>query len=367
MKFEVSRKDLNDALGFVGSTPNPRAPWQLLGTLRLQAGDSQLTLLGCDGELWTERRILANVSEPGSACIHARLFVELISQLPDGQLLFELEDSSLHMHQGASDWRMMALPADEFPDPPDVTNDSVIELSMSELREAVDGVSYAVSDETNGRAVLSGVLLTYDGSRLTLVATDTHRLAVLKLDRPGLGANVSAIVPDKALRAIKSLPLPDGEKVSVRFDEAKLGVDAGNSRVVSQLLAGNYPNWERVVPSDFTRSWTADRTELIENVRRARILAKDNANRVRFSGKSDQILISARSEDKGEAKEEVPAVTKNGEIDIAFNCQYVIDALNAMKGDGVRVELTEASRAAIFRGVEDGDRRFCVIMPMALG
>ena len=134
----------------------------------------------------------------------------------------------------------------------------------------------------------------------------------------------------------------------------------------SQLLAGAYPNWERVVPSESTRTWSVEVDQLAEKVKRTMILARDNANRVKFKGNEDQILIAARSEEKGEAKEEVPMVASNGDVEIAFNGKYVQDALSQIKGPGVKIEMTESSRPAIFRPVESDNEYFCVIMPMAL-
>lgn len=109
-----------------------------------------------------------------------------------------------------------------------------------------------------------------------------------------------------------------------------------------------------------------DRDELSVNIKRAMILARDSANRIRFSGQGEKIVISARSEDKGEAKEEVAMVSKNGDVDIAFNGRYVIEALNALEGEGVRAEMTESSRPAILRPTDSEDT-FCVVMPMAMG
>ncbi len=366
MKIECSRKELSDALGLTTAASSVRTALMILQTLKIEAEGSNLTLLGCDGEMWAERRILANVQEPGAICVQAKLLQDIVASLPDGTVALELQDTSLFLRQGSAEWRMMALPAEEFPKLPEVEGTSRITLSMGELRDAVSGVSYAVADD-NSRPVLTGVLFRYDGKKLTLVATDTHRLAVLALDRDGIGSDISAIVPEKALRTIRNLPMADTEEVTIRFDETRLGVDAGDCKVVSQLLVGTYPNWERVVPQEHTRTWVVDRTELMDNVKRAMIMARDNANRVRFTGRADQILISARSEDKGEAKEEIQAVCKNGEIDIAFNGKYVQDALAAIRTEGVLAEMTEPSRPALFRPVDGGDQRYCVIMPMALG
>lgn len=366
MKLECSRKDLLDALNLAATASSVRTAMPILQSIKLTAVDSGLTLLGCDSEMWAQRSILANVEEPGAICVQASLIRDLVSKLPDGRVTFSLEGGNLMLRTAMSEWRMLALPAEDFPEIPPTEAKATIRLQMSEFRDAVDRVSYAVADDYT-RPVLTGVLFNYDGTKLTLVATDTHRLAVLNLDKPGIGSEVNAVVPEKALKAIKQLPIGDDEEIEVAFDETRLSVDVGQGKVVSQLLIGQYPNWRRVVPAETTRAWTLDRAELVDNITRAMILAKDNAYRIRFKGHGDQVLISARSEEKGEAKEEVAVVGKNGDIEIAFNGKYVLDALSAMKCDGIKAEMTEASFPAIFKPLEGEEGQFCVIMPMALG
>ena len=365
MKVTVSRKDFADALNLAASASSTRSALPVLASIRLSAEGSTMSLLGCDGEMWAESTCSANTESPGAICVQRQLLGEIVNSLPDGDLLIELEGTSLLIRHDHSEFKMMAMPADEFPPIPDVGSESELTLPFGEFCRAVAGVQFACSDDSS-RPVLTGVLFNYDGEVLTLVATDTHRLAVHKIHRGGIGSQLNVTVPSKALKAIRNMPLADDEDITVRFDDARLTVDTGGSKVTSQLLNGQYPNWERVVPQEHTRTWTLDKAEFQTNLRRALILAKDNANRVKFTGDGDMIIISSRSEDKGESKEEVPCVSKNGDLKIAFNGQYVMDALLAMDGDGVTAEMTEPSRPAVLRPTEGGEDHFCVVMPMAV-
>lgn len=367
LKLDCPRKEFSEAVGLAISASSVRTSLPILQNLKLEAGDGGLRVLGCDSEMWVERRVACMVNDPGAICVQARLLSELVSKLPEGDVQLKvLDDQHLLMQQGPSEYRMNTLEAEDFPEPPEYGGEGELSMPMGELRDAADSVLYAVSSDAH-RPILTGVLFGYDGETLTLVATDTHRLAVRKLRKPGIkGSSISAVVPEKALKAIKSLPLGDEDVVTISFGNGRLGVDAGGARIVSQLLSGTYPNWERVVPSEFTRTWTVERDQLNEKVGRIMILARDNANRVKFKGQDDQIVISARSEERGDAKEEVHMVASNGEVEIAFNGRYVLDAIGAIKGDGVKIEMTESSRPAVFRPAEDDDSYFCVIMPMAL-
>ena len=366
MKLDCPRKDFSDAVSLAGAASSVRTSLPILQNLKLEATSGGLRVLGCDSEMWVERNVACMVDDPGAICVQARLLVDLVSSLPEGDVQLKvLDDQHLLMQQGASEYRMNTLEAEDFPEPPDYGGEGELALPMGQLREAVDSVIYAVSSDAH-RPILTGVLFAYDGQTLTLVATDTHRLAVRRINQPGIGSNITAVVPEKALKAIKNLPLGDEDTVTIRFGNGRLGVDAGGAKVVAQLLAGTYPNWERVVPAEFTRTWGVELDQLEEKVKRAMILARDNANRVKFKGQDDQVVIAARSEEKGEAKEEVVMNPNNGDVEIAFNGKYVLDAIGAIKGTGVKIEMTESSRPAVFKPGDDDGTYFCVIMPMAL-
>lgn len=366
MKATITRKELSDALSIAASASSQRSSHPVLQSIRIEAGSSSLNLTGCDGEMWASSIAAANVEEPGAVCVQQKLLSEIVPNLGDGMVNISIEGTVVFIRANQSEWKLMALPADEFPPMPEVGEESQLTLKMGEFRHAVDSVAFAVSDDMS-RAYLSGVLFQYDGNILTMVATDTHRLAVNRLHREGIGSPLTAIVPEKALKTIKQMPIAEDEIVKVRFDSTRLTVDCGSAKMVAQLLTGQYPNWERVVPSEFTRMWTVDRVEMYENVKRAMILAKDNANRVRFAGHGDRVVISSRSEDRGEAKEEVQVISKNGEVEIAFNGRYIMDALQSIPTQGVIAEMTEPSRPAVIRPSDGGEDRFCVVMPMALG
>lgn len=365
MKIDCPRKELFEALSTANAAASGRSPMPILQNLKLDAANEGLRILGCDGEMWVERHIGCMVEDGGAICVQSKLLNDLVGTLPDGDVLLQTSDTQgMLLKQGASEYRMLTLDPTDFPEPPAFGGDTELAIRMGDFREAVDSVIFAVSTD-NHRPVLTGVFFSYDGNELTLVATDTHRLAVRKISQPGGGANFNAVIPDRALRAIKALPVGDDTVITISFGGGRLGVEAGGARVISQLLNGPYPNWERVVPAESTRTWQVEVDQLTEKVKRVMILARDNANRVRLTGNGDNLLLSARSEEKGEAKEEVPMIPHSGDVEIAFNGKFVQDALNPIKGPGVRIEMTESSRPAIFRPAED-EGYFCVIMPMAL-
>jgi len=368
MKLDCPRKEFFEAVSAAAAAASTRTSVSILQNLKIEASGAGVRVMGCDGEMWVEREVACMVTEEGAICVPAKLLNDLLGTLPDGDIqLRTLDGNGVMLEQGASEYRMVSLDPADFPDVPSFGGEAELKLKMGVLKQAVDSVAYAVSPDFH-RQVLTGVLFTYDGRVLTLVATDTHRLAVRRLEQAGIGSNINVVVPEKALKAIKALPIPEDSEVTIGFGGGRLAVEAGGAKVISQLLAGTYPNWERVVPSESTRTWSVEVDQLTEKVRRTMILARDNANRVRFRGLDDQIMIAARSEEKGEAKEEIAMIAKNGDVEIAFNGKYVTDALQSISisGPGVRIEMTESGRPAVFRPADDESGYFCVIMPMAL-
>ncbi len=366
LKVDCPQKDLSEALGLTSVASKLNTPHTILQNLKIAAKNGGIRVLACDGEMWVERDLACLVHEPGATCVQAKLFSDLVGSLPEGDVQLSVVDhQGMMLHQGPSEYRVHAQDAEDFPEPPAYGGDGELTMKMGDLRRAIESVIFAVSSDPH-RQILTGVQFTYDGETLTLVATDTHRLAVRRLKQDGIGSNVSVVAPERALRAIRSLPLGDEDSITIRFGEGRLGVEAGGAKVVAQLLAGAYPNWERVVPSEHTRTWTVEADQLEDRAKRALIVARDAANRIRFKGEGELLVLSARSEEKGDAREELPMVAQSGDIEIAFNGAYVRDALGPIAGPGVRIEMTESSRPALFRPAEDGEEYFCVIMPMAL-
>ena len=366
MKITCPKKEFFEAVSAAGQAASARTSVNILQTLKIEASGSTIRVVGCDGEMWVERRLASVIEEEGAICVPAKLLVDIANSLPDGDVnLTTTDGTNVLLTQGASEYRLHSLDPIDFPDAPDFGGEHNLNLTLGEFRDAVDSVIFAVSTDPH-RQNINGVQMSYDGSTLRLVATDTHRLAVRELMKEGLGSSITAIVPAKALRAIQALPFGDDMAIELNFGSGRVGVSTDAAKIVTQLLTDKYPNWERVVPAESTRSWSLERDQLTSKVRRALIVAKDSASRLRFKGNEETLLIAARSEEKGDAKEELSMISTNGELEIAFNGKYVLDALEPISGPGVKVEMTESMRPAIFRSVEEDKHYFCVIMPMSL-
>lgn len=368
MKATVNRNELAEALGIAYSACSNRTTMPILSMMRLEAEGDKINLLGCDGELWASANVQATVTTAGAICVASRVLNDIVSKMREGMIDIEMKGTDVVIRQGThSVWRLLALPPEDFPEIPEFEANAEITISLGQLRQGTTAVNYAISDDAS-RQALTGVFFSYDGEALTMVATDSHRLAHFKLEQEGVGSAVTAVVPGKALRTLRMLGLQDDETITIRFDQRRIGVDVGEVRVVCQLLGYAFPEWRRVVPTAHTRSWVLDREEFSAALDRIMILARGTSYRVQLTGSGDVLTLSARSEEIGDAHEEIACASEDGDIPIAFNGRYLADAVSAMDSKSLRVELTESSRPAIVRPGEQPERidQFCVIMPMAL-
>jgi len=224
--------------------------------------------------------------------------------------------------------------------------------------------TFAASKEET-RSLLMGVLFEARGSNLTLVATDTHRLAWKQANiGQELSTPISAVIPAKPLVELERVLKDSSEEtVQVRFGASQAQFQTNDITLVSRLLDGQFPNYDKVIPKNAERKIHFDRAQLLDAVRRVYIVAKGSAEKAILTTKGNLVEMTAESPDVGKAFEEVPVSMDGEDITIAFNARYLGDVLNIMDGEQVTLELTGALNPGILRPVGN-DGFLYVVMPM---
>ncbi len=392
LKVASPRKDLFEGVQIVSKAVATRTTLPILGHVLIsQDSDTgQVRLTATDLELWIEHTLprgqeaLVPITGGGATTAPARNLTDLLAALPESSVELTSEGTdngtfSTHVRCNRANFKLLALSPDEFPVLPSVVEKTRFVINKAHLRDAIRQVLFAVSTDES-RVVLTGVLLTFKEGVLRLVATDTHRLAVKEITTlEGTSEDVSAVIPARALSELLrvtgshdegtvSLVLSDNQ-IHFRIEDEKSG---SGTTLISRLIEGQFPNYERVIPQGFDRKITLERELFAAALKRASIFAREqgSANRVVIRSSedidgTDRLIITAVSDTLGTALEEIEIAREGATepVEIAFNVKYLIDVLNAIESDGVHLELTAPLRPGVVKPTEGSDY-FCVLMPM---
>jgi DNA polymerase-3 subunit beta len=370
MKLQCKRKQLNESLSVVASAASARASLPILSHVYIEAQGDTVRLVGSDLEQWVECRIPAMVGEDGATTLPARLLTELVGSLGGEDIYIESgERHQVILTCGDSRYQLMGLPAEEYPPIPDIDSPCELALPAKQFLQMVESVMFAVPKEGIYQA-LTGIRMEFENDTLRLVATDTHRLAVrtARIDSRATEAT-AAIVPLKAIQLVRKIPA--GETITLQLGQHRAVFLGENTAVYTQLIEGQYPNYQRVIPQEFTRQWTLMTQDFRNALRRAHLIAKNNStdghktytSKVYLRSEGEKLVITAQG-NFGEATERVNLVREGDDLEIAFNAKYLLDVLEVLESEEVVVGLTESLRPAVFKPADRTDY-LCVIMPMS--
>jgi DNA polymerase-3 subunit beta len=363
---------LHEALQHVSRVVSGRTTLPILSNVLLEASGDTLRMVAYDMEIGAQSSIRVEVGEEGAITVPARMLGDVVAGFPEATVEMASEDRSLlAIHCGRSNYTINGLPAEEYPNLPEVGEGVSFEISQFALRDLIRSTIFAASaDET--RAILTGVLLRRDAGGVKMIATDSYRLA-LRTVPEGSVANLSGaeewqlIVPSRALQELLRLldPANTETPVKVTAGEQQVRFEIGPYILVSRLIEGQFPNYERVIPSEAAHRISLNRDDLQGAIRRAAIVAKAEASKLVFRTQDGVLTITAESGDVGKAKEELGATVEGDDIEIAFNAEYLTDVLGVIGSETVLWELTGSLSQGLLKGADDPDYLY-VVMPMQL-
>ncbi|NLC59307.1 MAG: DNA polymerase III subunit beta [Armatimonadetes bacterium] len=383
MKVYCRRKDLYEGVQTVGRVVSGRSTLPILSHVLLQAAEGHLRLVATDFEVGMDIAIPATVDVEGAVTVPARIVGDILGSLPDSEVALSVDENNVvELQCLRSEYTIRGLPAQEFPKLPEVQGGRSVEIEQALLRQLINETSFAVStDET--RALLTGALTVLGDGFIKMVATDTHRLAVSSMPAPGLqvvaeadeaeaGVDSGVIIPARALRELaRVLTAEAGEKLQIHITRNQVLFRMEGMSLVSRLIDGQFPNFERVIPKEYQKRLVMNTQELLAALRRASsILPRDSANRVVLRTTEEGLLdITAEAGEVGRAHEQIE-VTREGEaVEIAFNVRYMMDMLSITEAESVVIELTGALNPGVVKPVSEeaeGRSYLYVLMPMAI-
>lgn len=340
MRVRCSQEDLSRAVHTAGRAVSSRTTMPILGNLLLETTKDGVRVVATDLELGIRTQIPAQVERGGMLTLPARLLTEIVSNLPAQPVEIRVEEGSSQAEilcERAA-FEILGLPAADFPRQPDSDFEPVCRVDATLLRAMIRQTIFAVStDET--RPFLTGVYVVVEGSELRLVATDGGRLA-LRTAKIARGGSMGAILPGKTMHELVRLLAGVEGEVTVGSVDNQVVLSAGDLRVVSRVISGQFPNYQQVIPGEFKQKVRVPTERLHGALRRVAITARDSATVVRFGIEGDVLRLQSNTPEVGRALEEIEVAAEGEPIQAAFNARYLMDALSVIEANEVSLDLT---------------------------
>jgi len=341
MKLVIEKNVLLEALQNVQSIVGQRSTLPILSNVLLQAEGDHISLTTTDMEVCVKTGAPAEIEDVGGTTLPARRFFSICRELPDGQVEIEVDAKDVAtIRCGSAFFKLVGLPENEFPPLPEFEESSVYTVDQSAFKEMLQKVIYAGStDET--RYILNGALLSFKDEKLTIVATDGRRLALVEQEVEfDENARVDLVVPSKTIHElIKTL----GEEglLRIRVSETQVAFDFDQILILSKLIEGTYPNFKQVIPSQCEERIAIDRETLLLAARRVALLTDDQTASVRLTFGANKVELLTNSPEIGEARETIPVKYEGKEISIAFNPGFLMAPLRHLDSDEIFFELSD--------------------------
>ena len=369
MRIRFKKADLLPATAIVQSVANPQSTLPILSNVRISTEhDNLVSFWATDYETRVRIDVPATVEERGEITVPARTFYDLVKELPeDGEVTLEAGGKGATIKCREIRAELATMPARDFPAWPEMQTKATFDIPQKDLKQLLSKVLFAVPVR-DPRKVLLGSLFEIRKDTVAAVATDGKILARTRLplqasmtDKPD---DMNVIIPHKIMDELIRT-LSDEGNVTISFDDRQVSFQLARIQYVSNQIDGKYPNYEAVVPKEFSRELRFQKPPMLSAIRRAAILSdiKNSAITVHFKG--DTVSIEAESYDKGRIHEVIPAVADGEDFKIVFNYKFMQDVLKNIDKEEVVLQVNQPTTPAVFRGADE-DSYFFLVMPIKL-
>jgi DNA polymerase-3 subunit beta len=374
MELKIATTELSKALGRSQGIVEKKSTMPILSHVLLEAKKGQLVVSATDLDLAvsSEHEKDCEIQKEGSVAVSARHLYEIVRALPEQQVtLKKAHNNYLEVKSGPSEFRIVGLPAEDFPALPRFEKVPFADVDAAALLDMIERTFFAVStDET--RYNLNGVYFEPSAEALRLVATDGHRLSLVERKMGAtFGLKRGVILPKKGLQELRKL-LGEAAESGEEKPETKLGF-VENSAIVRRpgvvlsmrLIEGLFPDYRQVIPKAGEKVLRLGRERFQETLRRVSLLSSDKAHAVKLELGKGTLRVLSQNPDLGEAKEEVPVEYAGEPLKIGFNARYILDVLQVLRSKDLAFELADDLSPGVIRGADEADEGFtAVVMPM---
>lgn len=372
MEFTVSKSDLVRELSLSQGVVEKKTTIPILSNVLLEAADDRITLSATDLELGIRCSCPARIKKEGSGTVPARKLLDYVRLLPEGDVNMKfMENHWANITSGRSRTRIAGMSRESFPELPQMPP-PIADIPVKTLTAMIARTQFAISMEES-RFTLNGALLLMHPEGLTMVSTDSHRLAFVQANAANSGSveqQFRALIPKKAMTELMKLAEELGPEGKATFsgDDNHLFFQVGHRLLMTRKLTGNFPDYERVLPKDHALTAKLKKDEIRSAIERVAQFADERSRAIRVRFSSGEVQVFSSSVETGESEESVPSEYNGPDLEIGFNAQYLLDFLRVVPQEQVTFELKDQKSAGEMRPAGDGlaENYRYIVMPMRI-
>lgn len=365
MKFSCEKETLLGLIGTASRAVTGKSSMPLLEGLLVTAETDSLTLTGYDLSMGIRTTAEADIVEPGSIVLNAKLFYDIVRKLPQDIVYLETDDKLLTTIKcGRAVFNLVATEADEYPALAEVSADTGFSLPQSMLKSMIAQTIFSVSDNES-KPIHTGCLFELESNRLNVVAVDGYRLSVRRETVEGISGDMKFVVPGPSLREIERILTEEDGDVEIFPDRKNILFRIGGTTLITRLIDGEFLNYRAAIPSEFEYVVTADRHEMITCIERVSLIVSEKLkNPVRFHFDGSYMQMSCITA-VGKSYDECAFEGTIDDLEIGFNNRYILDALRAAGDETVKIQLKGSLNPIVVSPLE-GDKYTYLVLPVRL-
>ena len=362
MKIKINKKDLINALQIVHNIITPKATLPILSNILVETFNNKLRLISTDLDIGITCLLPVEIIEQGAITLPARRFIEIIKELSEEEITITTKKNNTTIIETKKcQFKLLSLPKEEFPKLPELKDKEVLKLQQAQFKKMINLTSFAVSNDES-RYVLNGILFKAKENKLTMVATDGRRLAIINEELDSrVNKEIQVVIPIKTIHELNR-NLGEDADISIIVSNNQALFDLEQIVIISRLIEGDFPDYNQVIPPSVEEKLKVEREQLLAALRRAALLITPDYQAVKFEISKNKLFISKSTPDIGESWEELSAEYLGKELVVGFNPNYLIDVLKHLPDAQIEIETAESEKPAVIRS----GGYIYIVLPMRL-
>ncbi len=349
MKFTILRSQFIEGLKSVQNIVASKGTLPVLQNVLIEAEGSELKMTTTDLDISIMATAQCETEEAGATTLPVKLLFNSVAKAAEGQVYVEVdENQKATITAGSAKFKLSGIAEADFPRLPQGEASHVYEMESQTLKEMLRKTAYAASQDDT-RRTLKGVLMSFKDQKLTMVATDGRRLALVEkeMEFPA-GSECDLVLPSKAVQELQRALTGEG-KVKIAIQKSQVSFETASCKIYSKLMDDAYPNYEQVIPKSCRESIIVDRQLLLDALERASVMTMDEAHSTKLIFEDNRLTVTSAANDIGSARDEVPIKYDGTRLEIMFNPNYVMDPLKAIDDDEVKIEINDGHAPAVIK------------------